>query len=173
LVCTLKTGGTKDVRVKFSPPLSGYDEIKPRLLGMKADAQQGLGMVCSDVCLSFFCYLPSRKIKAPRIASFEFPSTTSAYVGTAFAVVVTGVWFGYGKSLPFLSPFADKVVSYVGSTFFNYVAPTLLVTHALEAVYTLSLCLKSRTGPLVAVSFLSATDVKLTRFGRVCMSARL
>ncbi len=35
----------KDVRVVFDPPLAGYDEVKPRLLGMTADAQESLGMV--------------------------------------------------------------------------------------------------------------------------------
>jgi hypothetical protein len=27
--------------------LAGYEEVKPRLLGMKVDAEQALGMVCS------------------------------------------------------------------------------------------------------------------------------
>ena len=40
-----KTGGEGSVRVQFEPPLSGYEEVKPRLLGMKAEAQEGLGMV--------------------------------------------------------------------------------------------------------------------------------
>lgn len=33
------------VRVEFDPPLLGYDEVKPRLLGMKADADEALGTV--------------------------------------------------------------------------------------------------------------------------------
>lgn len=39
--------GKKSVRVSFDPPLSGYEEVKPRLLSMTADAQESLGMVCS------------------------------------------------------------------------------------------------------------------------------
>ena len=35
----------KEVRVAFDPPLAGYEEAKPRLLGMTADAQETLGMV--------------------------------------------------------------------------------------------------------------------------------
>jgi hypothetical protein len=31
--------------VPFDPPLAGYEEVKPRLLGMKVDAEQALGMV--------------------------------------------------------------------------------------------------------------------------------
>lgn len=38
-------GATKHVKVPFDPPLSGYDEVKPRLLAMKVDAEEALGMV--------------------------------------------------------------------------------------------------------------------------------
>lgn len=48
LTCTLKDGDKKDVRVVLDPPLSGYDDVKPRLLEMKALAQEGLGMVRSQ-----------------------------------------------------------------------------------------------------------------------------
>ena len=44
---SLKTGGVGSIHVKFDPPLAGYDEVKPRLLAMKADAQEALGMVCT------------------------------------------------------------------------------------------------------------------------------
>ncbi|KAI0288592.1 hypothetical protein BC826DRAFT_1037161 [Russula brevipes] len=44
------------VRVEFDPPLLGYEEVKPRLLGMKADADEALGTV-----------------KAPQITRFEMP----------------------------------------------------------------------------------------------------
>jgi len=43
---SLKSGGVGSVHVKFDPPLAGYDDVKPRLLAMKADAQEALGMVC-------------------------------------------------------------------------------------------------------------------------------
>lgn len=44
---SLKSGGVGSVHVKFDPPLTGYDDVKPRLLAMKADAQEALGMVCA------------------------------------------------------------------------------------------------------------------------------
>ena len=37
--------GKMHIRIKFEPPLSGYEEVKPRLLSMKADAEEALGMV--------------------------------------------------------------------------------------------------------------------------------
>jgi hypothetical protein len=42
---TTKAGGDKSVVVPFDPPLAGYEEVKPRLLAMKVDAEDALGMV--------------------------------------------------------------------------------------------------------------------------------
>ena len=54
LTCTIKGSSQKKVVVvTIDPPLSGYEEVKPRLLAMKADAQEGLGMV-----RSFLFYIP-------------------------------------------------------------------------------------------------------------------
>ena len=41
----MKGGSKREVRVPIEPPLSGYEDVKPRLLEMKALAQEGLGMV--------------------------------------------------------------------------------------------------------------------------------
>ena len=46
LTYTTKSGGSKKaIRVPFNPPLAGYDEVKGRLLQMKVDAEDALGMV--------------------------------------------------------------------------------------------------------------------------------
>lgn len=45
LAYTTKAGESKQVRVVFDPPLAGYEEVKPRLMNMKADAEEALGMV--------------------------------------------------------------------------------------------------------------------------------
>ncbi|GLB39023.1 putative protein with domain of unknown function (DUF4499) [Lyophyllum shimeji] len=68
LTCTMKSGAKQEVHVPIVPPLKGYDDVKPRLLEMKAIAQEKLGM-----------------IKTPRITSFRFPSDAIApgiFVGT-------------------------------------------------------------------------------------------
>jgi len=52
LTCTLRDKSTKVVVVPISPPLRGYEDVKPRLLEMKAKAQEGLGMVGSS-CSAF------------------------------------------------------------------------------------------------------------------------
>jgi hypothetical protein len=47
---TPSSGNEKiSVRIQFEPPLSGYEEVKPRLLSMKADAEESLGMVTAVV----------------------------------------------------------------------------------------------------------------------------
>jgi hypothetical protein len=45
LNCTMQNGGKKTVSIPISPPLKGYEDVKDRLLEMKALAQEGLGMV--------------------------------------------------------------------------------------------------------------------------------
>ena len=44
------TSKPKVVRVEFDPPLLGYEEVKPRLLGMKVDADEALGTVRPNPC---------------------------------------------------------------------------------------------------------------------------
>lgn len=46
LLYKLTSGLSKSIWVPFDPLLSKYDDAKPRLLSMKAEALEGLGMVC-------------------------------------------------------------------------------------------------------------------------------
>jgi Protein of unknown function (DUF2470) len=46
------------VHVEFDPPLIDYAEVKPRLLGMKADADEALGIVREKSLLSLLHPLP-------------------------------------------------------------------------------------------------------------------
>lgn len=41
------------VQIGFEPPLFGYEEVKPRLLSMKAQAEEALGMVMANVATMF------------------------------------------------------------------------------------------------------------------------
>jgi hypothetical protein len=81
------------VRVEFDPPLLGYEEVKPRLLGMKADADEQLGTVRPNnpppkslpqlnqklaspsarhnIRIIIFCLC--LQVKAPQITHFELP----------------------------------------------------------------------------------------------------
>lgn len=60
LTCKLKGDKEKKVvRITIDPPLSGYAEVKSRLLSMKAEAQEGLGMVSSCSFHSYFVLIRS------------------------------------------------------------------------------------------------------------------
>lgn len=48
----MKNGGQMQVRVAIDPPLRNYDDVKPRLLEMKAISQEGLGMVIVFLALA-------------------------------------------------------------------------------------------------------------------------
>jgi Protein of unknown function (DUF2470) len=56
------------VRVEFDPPLLGYEEVKPRLLGMKADADEALGTVRKKKAVTIAIATPS-----PSLATLSTP----------------------------------------------------------------------------------------------------
>jgi hypothetical protein len=82
------SGKPQVVRVEFDPPLLGYEEVKPRLLGMKVDADSALGTVRLNPLfhsLRFrralkaltiphpFSQIVDIQVKAPQITHFELP----------------------------------------------------------------------------------------------------
>ncbi|KAF9483711.1 hypothetical protein BDN70DRAFT_873565 [Pholiota conissans] len=138
LACTLKNGTKKDVRVPIEPPLSGYDDVKPRLLEMKAFAQEGLGM-----------------IKAPKISTFEFPR--DAWVSGIPIGFIYFIYLFQGSSAIGLGTVANTIVSYTGMTFFTYAFWSLFILHSLEALYTASLCRKHSTGFMLGTKYVLAT----------------
>ncbi|KAG2356739.1 hypothetical protein BDR07DRAFT_1463887 [Suillus spraguei] len=61
-VYKLKSRQLNTTRVSFDPLLSGYEEVKTRLLSMKAEAQEGLGMIPRTVVIvgiALFAYVYS------------------------------------------------------------------------------------------------------------------
>ncbi|KAJ7641596.1 hypothetical protein FB45DRAFT_825888 [Roridomyces roridus] len=123
LTCTLKNGGKKDVRVVIDPPLGGYEDVKPRLLEMKAIAQEGLGM-----------------IKSPILTEVDFPwtkvlTTTFLPVCALFYCTYAPLDASAGSAVfapaRFLSPYirAGPVSILLASWW------VLIVMHLLEAVY--------------------------------------
>ncbi|KAJ4490963.1 hypothetical protein J3R30DRAFT_3427642 [Lentinula aciculospora] len=141
LSCKMRDGSTKDVRVVIDPPMTGYDDVKPRLLEMKALAQEGLGM-----------------IKTPRITSFQFPT---AALKVLFVVYPILAYFAYAPvddpSLLFLP--ARLLATYVGSSVGYWLFWSVNVTHVFEAIYTWSLCRRHETGLFVGTVYILATLV--------------
>jgi hypothetical protein len=153
----MKGGSKRDVRVPIDPPLSGYEDVKPRLLEMKALAQEGLGMVRYNLRhpLSIVQFYFFWQIKVPKITSFELP-TRDAYIS---AFVVTAVFYLHfvqklSVLLPFFNPNAQDAMKFL----LKFIAWSILVVHSLESLYTFSLCWKHSTGFLVGVSILSNFD---------------
>jgi len=136
LTCTMKGGPKRDVRVPIDPPLSGYEDVKPRLLEMKALAQEGLGM-----------------IKAPKITSFDLP-TRYACISGFVCIAVLYLHFVQELSVPpFFIPDAQHAVQFT----LKFTAWSILVAHSLESLYAFSLCWKHSTGFLVGALYVLST----------------
>ncbi|KAL6306510.1 hypothetical protein BKA93DRAFT_748238 [Sparassis latifolia] len=133
----------KEVRVEFDPPLAGYEEVKPRLLSMKVDAEKALGMST-----------------APQVTTFHLPSdalVTVVALGCLFYTI-----YSPGPSSPYYSP-VFKLGYWLQCNLPSWVIPSscifALVVHALEAIYTFSLCKKHRTGFVVGAQYVLSNFV--------------
>ncbi|KAJ7582083.1 hypothetical protein C8J56DRAFT_865601 [Mycena floridula] len=138
LTCTLTDGSKKDVQVVLEPPLSGYDDVKPRLLEMKSLAQEGLGM-----------------IKTPKLKGF----TLIPRVFTSLFIVLPVAYLAWSpkhSTVPFFAP-ANYVQNLVPHLF-EVIAGTLVVVHILETMYVFTLCRK-HTGFLVGAAYTSLTFI--------------
>ncbi|KAG0706061.1 hypothetical protein DFH29DRAFT_798886 [Suillus ampliporus] len=154
LLYKLKSGQSNTTRVTFDPLLSKYEDVKPRLLSMKAEAQEGLGM-----------------LKAPQLTTFRFPpfrfSLPAAIAGTSILVAL------YLISPP---PPGTTLLSIPVSTMDSFFSPahafrnatgfglsfrtacTIFgVIHGAEALYTWSLCRKYVKGAAVTATYVGFT----------------
>lgn len=152
----IKSGGNGQVHVPFKPPLAGYDDVKPRLLSMKAEAQEGLGM-----------------IKAPQLTTFEIPPYL---VSVTLLICLIPAYFtcypplGTSFQIPFTS---NEIPANVVDTFFHparafiamigfqpklkWIAGMTLAAHAVESLYTWWLCKRYVKGCGVTAAYIAAT----------------
>ncbi|KZT01970.1 uncharacterized protein LAESUDRAFT_662836 [Laetiporus sulphureus 93-53] len=140
----INRGVMKEVRVEFDPPLAGYEEVKPRLLSMKVDAEEALGMA-----------------KAPQITSFRFPR--DAWMTTALIVSLIYVTWAPEPSAPNFSTLWHPGY-FTRSILPSWIVPfcwyiILLPAHTLEALYALSICWKHSTPLLVGAAYVFGTFV--------------
>ncbi|TEB35262.1 hypothetical protein FA13DRAFT_1728057 [Coprinellus micaceus] len=140
LSCKLKDGSKKDVVVPIEPPLKGYDDVKPRLLEMKALAQEGLGM-----------------IKAPKVDTFIFPGRRAFNAG----IFLTPLYLSFlapsdTSTSPLLLPVA-LARQYLGERQIAIAFYITLTAHVLESLYTFSLCWKHSTPFVVGLQYVGAT----------------
>jgi len=130
------------VRVPFDPPLSGYEEVKPRLLQMKVDAEDALGMSKAPVITEFKVSLKDVLMIAPAIALLVY--TTYAPAG---ATTATPPWLVPGAVLR--ATVGELVVKASWGIMFG--------AHILEAFYTANLCRKHQTGPANTAKYVATT----------------
>jgi len=124
LTCTLKDGNKKEVRVVLDPPLAGYEDVKPRLLEMKAIAQEGLGM-----------------IKLPVLTTFNFPRSVFTTTLPLICALLYCTFFPKDSAATRFAP-ARFVYSYVNGPLLAGIWVFMCSVHAFEALYVFSLVRK-------------------------------
>ncbi|KAF9005145.1 hypothetical protein BDQ17DRAFT_1240532 [Cyathus striatus] len=138
LNCRMKDGSNKEVRVPIEPPLNGYDDVKPRLLEMKALAQEGLGM-----------------IKTPQVTTFKLPRRECIASGIFGAVLLYCYFAPVSDSAAFIP--ANIVRAIVGTAPISYLFYFIAVAHVLESLYTFTLCRRHQTPFTVGALYVFST----------------
>lgn len=157
LTYTTKSGGSKkEIRVPFNPPLAGYDEVKGRLLQMKVDAEDALGMVRRLSDPLFFYPHAYRQAKHPVIDDFIFPSDawkTGILIATLAYTTFAPEPNSPVSNLVFLPAMLirDVLPAWVLTACWMFLA----VCHTSECIYTYSLCKRHQIPFVPAVSALS------------------
>ncbi|EED77867.1 predicted protein [Postia placenta Mad-698-R] len=127
----VKGGGAgKQVRVPFDPPLAGYEEVKPRLLSMKVDAEEALGMA-----------------RAPQVTTIRLPSL-GLLTGGLMLLLFYVTWAPSPSSLHYRSDLfwpAHAIRTALPPWAVAASWWIMLPAHSLEALYTFTLCRKYRT----------------------------
>ncbi|KAI5116910.1 hypothetical protein M0805_000805 [Coniferiporia weirii] len=148
----------KQVRVVFNPPLAGYEEVKPRLLAMAADAQESLGMS-----------------KSPQITSFELPSGVYTMGLPLFSLLCTFISSSFFTPQNEVAQWLFKIVG--GRTVLKVFCLASGVVHIAQAIYVQRLCVKHRTGFSVGFKYVLSTFLfgytVLVPFRRKIQKARI
>jgi len=123
----------KSILIPFDPPLTGYSEVKPRLLSLKLDAEESLGMT-----------------PRPQLKSFRIPRGMFTQTGPLMLFLL---YTTYGESEPvrWLRATVGGDRTIVGIWWF------VAIVHGLESLYALSLCRRHRTGWVNGILFVFAT----------------
>ncbi|TFK24466.1 hypothetical protein FA15DRAFT_641047 [Coprinopsis marcescibilis] len=144
------------VVVPIEPPLSGYEAVKPRLLEMKALAQEGLGM-----------------IKVPTINTFRLPfdypiitCLNAAFINITYIGHLFGYWSGDDTTFTIGSSTSALEWAVVPLRLLRMFAggPVLMVNfwivvviHLLQGLYVGWLCRKHSTGAVVGTLYVIST----------------
>ncbi|TFK24455.1 hypothetical protein FA15DRAFT_669558 [Coprinopsis marcescibilis] len=141
------------VVVPIEPALSGYEAVKPRLLEMKALAQEGLGM-----------------LKAPKVTEFRLPfdyhptftTITAALVAVTFGAHFIGSWAdptstADSPALAWALAPLWGLRSLLGGPALRFNFWAVGTVHLLESLYTGWLCYNHSTGPVLGAQYVFST----------------
>ena len=117
----------KTVSVTFDPPLAGYEEVKPRLLSLKLDAEESLGMT-----------------PRPQLTTFVLPKRAWTHTGPLIVLLIYTTFNGIGTG------WLKAIVG--GDPTVRFCWWLLVVSHGLESLYTFYLCQRHGTGLVIGVS---------------------
>ncbi|KAG2137557.1 uncharacterized protein EDB93DRAFT_1166620 [Suillus bovinus] len=149
LIYKLQSGLPTSIRVPFKPALSGYDDAKPRLLTMKAEALEGLGM-----------------LKVPQLTTFRFPpkAIMTPFVFLAYFYLLaapppgTTLFSIPATTLDTVFTPANAFRNLTGIGFSVQTLATILgVIHTAEGLYTLTLCRRYVKGALVTALYVGCS----------------
>ncbi|KAG8855410.1 hypothetical protein FRB96_007068 [Tulasnella sp. 330] len=119
---TVKGSDVKNTtRVPFDPPLLGYEEVKPRLMAMKVDAEVDLGMA-----------------KNPTITTFAMPSLKHTL--PTFSLQILLIWATFSTS-----PYGAIFQQFFGWQIIRLSWVILVAAHSAEASYMFHLTSKHKT----------------------------
>ena len=144
----------KEIRVPFNPPLAGYDDVKPRLLEMKVDAEKALGMV-RILTLTHGNILDTNiwQAKNPQITTFELGP--DAWKSGLLFVTIVYLTVSPPFDSPTYGPLFFPGTSARAALPANAMAWTwgvFAVLHGAESLYTYSLCRRHKTSFFNTVS---------------------
>lgn len=141
------------VRIEFEPPLSGYEEVKPRLLSMKADAEEALGMVRANNKVptgSLIRRFP--QVPAPQITKFTVSRLWLMPVGLMSLLTYVTLSPPLSGTVPsYLYP-GSLIRDVVGDWAIKLSWQVVVVLHGLESLYTVTLVKRHKTPFMVGVS---------------------
>ncbi|KAH9920639.1 uncharacterized protein B0H18DRAFT_1023770 [Fomitopsis serialis] len=131
----------KEVRVQFDPPLLGYEEVKPRLISMKVDAEEALGMA-----------------RAPQITTFRLP--LGIWITTSLIAFLIYTTFSPEPSSPNFSP-AYLPAHYLRTNLPAWAVPAswyiVAILHPLEALYAFYMVRRHRMPFTIGLCYVLGT----------------
>ncbi|CUA76524.1 hypothetical protein RSOLAG22IIIB_06329 [Rhizoctonia solani] len=148
-------GKTQRTNVVFDPPIEVYDEVKPRLIAMREEALEGVGMV-----------------NQPVVSVYQHPSLRLAASTSSLLSLLAYTTFANEPSVG-----AQLRALVGGSTVMKWIWGFTVAVHAAEAVYMAGLCKRHKTGihlgALWVLSVFSIGFPYIIQFRRIVQQERI